>query len=52
MPLARSIRTRRLFVRPILGCALVAACAVPATAQTKTAWTSLNDKPAEDFVKK
>ena len=34
MPLARSIRTRRLCVRPILGCALVAVCAMPATAQS------------------
>jgi glutamate/aspartate transport system substrate-binding protein len=25
---------------------------MPATEQTKTAWSSLNDKPAEDFVKK
>jgi cell wall-associated NlpC family hydrolase len=34
MPLARSIRTRRLFVRPILGCTLVVACAMPAAAQS------------------
>ena len=33
MPLSRSSRTRRLFVRPILGCSLVAACAIPAGAQ-------------------
>lgn len=25
---------------------------MPATAETKTAWANLNDKPAEDFVKK
>ncbi len=36
MPLARSIRTRCLFVRPILGCALVVAYGLPATAQSAT----------------
>jgi glutamate/aspartate transport system substrate-binding protein len=25
---------------------------MPATAETKTAWASLNNKPAEEFVKK
>ena len=34
MPLARSVRTRCLFVRPILGCALVVACGLPAAAQS------------------
>lgn len=36
MPLARSTRTRQLFVRPILGCALVAACATTVAAQSAT----------------
>jgi cell wall-associated NlpC family hydrolase len=34
MPLSRSSRTRRLFVRPILGCTLVVVCATPAIAQS------------------
>jgi cell wall-associated NlpC family hydrolase len=36
MPLAPSIRTRRLFVRPILGCALLVVCAIPAIAQSES----------------
>jgi len=34
MLLSRSSRTRRLVVRPILGCALVVVCAMPAAAQS------------------
>jgi len=34
MLLPRSIRTHRLFVRPILGCALVIMCGTPAIAQS------------------
>jgi cell wall-associated NlpC family hydrolase len=34
MPLPRSIRTRHLFVRPILGCTLVVVCGMPAIAQS------------------
>jgi cell wall-associated NlpC family hydrolase len=35
MPLV-STRTRRLFVRPILGCTIVVACTLPAAAQSAT----------------
>lgn len=34
MPLARSTRTRRFVVRPLLGCAIVVASALPAAAQS------------------
>ena len=33
MPISRSSRSLRLVVRPFLGCALVATCAIPASAQ-------------------
>jgi cell wall-associated NlpC family hydrolase len=36
MPLAPFTRTRRLFVRPILGCSLVVVCAMPAVAQSES----------------
>ena len=34
MLLPRSIRTRHFFVRPILGCALIVVCSMPAVAQS------------------
>jgi cell wall-associated NlpC family hydrolase len=36
MPRFTAVRTLRLVVRPLVGCALVAACALPARAQTAT----------------